>query len=534
MNFTSPIENFFKSMRNRLNEQQVYAFVATLVAGLIAHGYIIFNRISYHDNTACLFNLGGTYESGRWMLGFIYDIQMKTTKLFSVPVFNGILSIVFIAMAALVFVKLFNVSSKFIAAAIGVIMVVYPVVTSIFSFMFTSWEYQLALLLTFLSAKVMKDGFASQNKRFLPDFIGSIALCTIGLGIYQAYISVLIALFLIQLFFDVLDDEFTSPVQYVKRGATYLAHLGISLVLWAVLRKVTMAVKHIVAVDYKGMDEGYDISKFPEVFIGMIKAFFGFSQEGINAVLYQRAFTALIFVITLVQIVYLLTKAKTKLSIKLFSIIGLIFLPIGMNVVYLLSTSSEYNVDSLMLYGDIFIFILPLLLIERMEAGPVQVGIVNTIMAAATWIQIVSITIMTLGYTYMDNAAYMKGEIAQEQAVAYFNQMITAIKTTEGFEDDMEIVLVGWSNLEDGTFATVDNAEQLDAVKIQKFPRYTDLVRYEGSIYFLREHLGFGNENVIIDDGNYAVEPEVLAMPTYPNDGSIKVISGKVIVKLGE
>jgi hypothetical protein len=266
----------------------------------------------------------------------------------------------------------------------------------------------------------------------------------------------------------------------------------------------------------------------------MIKAFFGFSQEGINAVLYQRAFTALIFVITLVQIVYLLTKAKTKLSIKLFSIIGLIFLPIGMNVVYLLSTSSEYNVDSLMLYGDIFIFILPLLLIERMEAGAVQAGIVNTIMVAATWIQIVSITIMTLGYTYMDNAAYMKGEIAQEQAVAYFNQMITAIKTTEGFEDNMGIVLVGWSNLEDSTFTTVDNAEQLDAVKIQKFPRYTDLVRYEGSIYFLREHLGFGNENVIVDDGNYAVEPEVLAMPTYPNDGSIKVISGKVIVKLGE
>ena len=525
MNFTSPIESFVKSVRDRLSTQQVYAFVAALVAGLVAHGYVIFNRISYHDNTACLFNLGGTYESGRWMLGFIYDIQMMTTKLFSVPVFNGILSIIFIAMAAMVLVEMFEVKSRFLAAAIGVIMVVYPVVTSIFSFMFTAWEYQLALLLIILAAKVL-----CKDKRC----ILSICLCVIALGIYQAYFAVIIALFLIKLFFDVLDDSFESPVDYVKRGFLYLAHLGISIVLWAVLRKVTMAVKHIVAVDYKGMDEGYQLSKFPEVFLGMVKAFFGFSQEGINAVSYQRAFTALIFIITLIQITYLLLRARTKVSIKLFSLIGLIFLPIGMNVVYLLSTSSEYNVDSLMLYGDIFILILPLLLIERMEKQEVKAGIVNTIIIGATWLQIISIAVMTLGYTYMDNAAYMKGEIAQEQAVAYFNQMVTAIKTCDGFSDDMDIVLVGWEELEDGTFTTVDNSQQLDAVKIDKFPRYTDLVRYDGSIYFLREHLGFGNEKVIVDDGTVASETEVVAMPTYPNDGAIAVVDGRVIVKLGE
>ena len=534
MNFTSPIENFIKSVRTRLNDQQIYAFVAALVAGLVAHGYVIFNRISYHDNTACLFNLGGTYESGRWMLGFIYDLQIKTTKLFAVPVFNGILSIVFIASAAMLFVKMFDVSSKFMAAAIAVIMVVYPVVTSIFSFMFTSWEYQLALLLTILSAKVLTDAIEKNQGKFVYAFIASILLCTIALGIYQAYFAVIIALFLIKLFFGVLDDRFTAVSEYVRNGLLYLAHLGISLVLWALIRKVTMAVKGISAVDYKGMNEGYDISLFPQAFAGMIKAFLGFSQEGINAVLYQRAFTALIFVITLVQIAYLIYSAKTKGSLKLISLVGLALLPIGMNVVYLLSTSSEYNVDSLMVYGDIFVYVLPLLLIERMEKTDFQTASVNSLLSAVTWVQILALTVMTFGYVYMDNAAYMKGEIAQEQATAYFNQMVTAIKTTDGFSDDMEIVLVGWSDLEDGTFTTVDHNEELDAVKIEKFPRYTDLVSYEGSIYFLREHLGFGNEKVIVDDGTVAAEPAVKSMPTYPNDGAIAVVDGRVIVKLGE
>ncbi|SCZ81178.1 glucosyltransferase domain-containing protein [Pseudobutyrivibrio xylanivorans] len=533
MNFTAPIENYFEKLRSRFNQQQAYAFIAALTAGLVAHGYVIFNRISYHDNTACLFNLGGTYESGRWMLGFIYDIQMMTTKLFAVPVFNGILSILFIAIAAMFIVELFDVESRFLAAAIGVFMVVYPVVTSIFSFMFTSWEYQLALLLAVISAKVLVDAVSCQQG-IVKAFIISALLCTVSLGIYQAYIGVVIALFLIKLFFGVLENHYESPLDYVKTGLIYLADLCVSLALWAVLRKVTMAVKHIVAVDYKGMDEGYQLAKLPQVFIGMVKAFLGFSQEGINAVLYQRAFTALIFVITLMQICYLMIQAKSKLSIKLFSLIGLVLLPIGMNIVYLLSTSSEFEVDSLMLYGDIFVYILPLLLIEKMQSMQTKEGFVNTIIAGATWIQIIAITIMTLGYTYMDNAAYMKGEIAQEQAVAYFNQMITAVKTCEGFNEDMEIILVGQAELEDGTFALVDNSDQLDAVKIEKFPRYTDLVSYEGSLFFMREHLGFGNEKVSVDDGTVAQEAAVKAMPTYPNDGSIAIVDGRVIVKLGE
>ena len=173
-------------------------------------------------------------------------------------------------------------------------------------------------------------------------------------------------------------------------------------------------------------------------------------------------------------------------------------------------------------------------MIEKLECMDGLSGFISAIVNKLTWIQLALILVMTIGYTYMDNAAYMKGEIAQEQAIAYFNQLITSIKSCEGFEDDMEIVLVGWSDLEDGTFAKVDNSDQLEAIKITKFPRYTDLVKYEGSIYFLREHLGFGNENVIIDDGTVAAESAVKAMPTYPNDGAIAVIDGRVIVKLGE
>ena len=188
----------------------------------------------------------------------------------------------------------------------------------------------------------------------------------------------------------------------------------------------------------------------------------------------------------------------------------------------------------MLVYGDIFLFILPLLLIERLQQVSYEKFILDKLVYVTTWIQILSISVMTLGYTYMDNAAYMKGEIAQEQTIAYFNQLITAIKTCDGFDQNMDIVLVGWSKLDDATFTIVDPTEALDAVKIEKFPRYTKLVSYEGSIYFMREHLGFGNEKVIVDDGTVADEAAVKSMPTYPDDGAIAVVDGRVIVKLGE
>ena len=74
MSIFADIEKALKKIKERISPLQQWAFVAAMVIGLIAHGYIIFNRISYHDNTACLFSLGATYELGRWGLGIIYDL----------------------------------------------------------------------------------------------------------------------------------------------------------------------------------------------------------------------------------------------------------------------------------------------------------------------------------------------------------------------------------------------------------------------------------------------------------------------------
>ena len=154
--------------------------------------------------------------------------------------------------------------------------------------------------------------------------------------------------------------------------------------------------------------------------------------------------------------------------------------------------------------------------------------------ACVTSIQAIGLLVMLVGYIYLDNAAYMKADIVQQQAIAWYTELAANIKGCDGFSDDMEIVLVGIDNITDGTITKIDDGGQLDIIQVAKYPDYLTILSNGGSINFAKEHIGFGNDLVIVDDGTVAAKEEVQSMPTYPNDGSIQIIDGQVVVKLGE
>ncbi len=522
MNILNDVEVCAKKFKSRFSPQQQWAFLAVLIVGLIAHGYIIFNRISYHDNTACLFSLGATYELGRWGLGIIYDLQIFTTRTFSVPVFNGILSMLLIGLSASELVKIFDIKTKSAAAIIGAIMIAYPVVPSIFSFMFTSWPYFLGLLLSVKAAAIIV------NANDIKGIIGSAVVLSVSLGLYQAFFAVTITIVLIKLLQDVLTGKIVTVKDYAKNGFSYLVMLAAGLGIWAVISAAFRKIKGIDTMEYKGMGEGYDITKFPARLALCVQEFFAGSYAGVNGLRYLRLLTEVIILMTVIHILAQLFKKNVHISVKISTLIGVILLPIGMNVMYILSTSDEYFVDSLMVYGTAFVFILPVILMETFTEDA------SSLIKNTELMQLAFILIMMISYVYLDNAAYMKADIAERQATSYFTQLAANIKSTQGFTDEMDIVFVDFDKNEDDTFVRVDDNEELDAVKIEKFPVYSDLVTYGSAIEFMQEHCGFGNEKVSMDDGSMSSNSIVQAMPTYPDYGSISVVDDKIVVKFGK
>lgn len=529
MNFVSDIDSIVKKIRDRYTSAQHMAFLAVMIVGIVAHGFVIFNRLSYHDNSASLYSLGATYESGRWGLGILYKIQLLTSKTFSVPVFNSVLSLIFIGLAAMAIVEIFRVNSKVIGAYIGAILVAFPVVTSIFSFMFTSWPYVLGFLLAVESAHILCKNLSA------PRVIAAALVLACSLGLYQAFLGVAVTIFLARLLMDVISGRITTVKRYASDGFAYLISLGLGLMLWQLIAVAFRTVKGVEAVVYKGMEAGYDISKLPSRLLVALQSFFAFDIEGINHLRYLRILFFAIFIVALLQIVILLFKRVDGIALKIAAIIGTLLIPIGIKVIYLLSTSDSYIVDSLMLYADVFEILIPVFLIQELDTVSIKNAILKKATKLLTWLQILAILVIAVGYIYLDNAAYLKMDLYQEEAVAYFTALLANIKSTDGFSDDMEIVFVGIEKISDGTIAEVASNEQMDGVRLEKYYNSLDnTIRYSGNLDFIREHCGYGNELVSMDDGTYADMAEVKAMPTYPNDGGIAIIDNTLIVKFGE
>ena len=67
--------------------------------GLLAHGMVLFNKYSFHDDARYFNDVGVTYKSGRWMLGILGSMSANLlgSKNYSLPVVNGTITILCIA-----------------------------------------------------------------------------------------------------------------------------------------------------------------------------------------------------------------------------------------------------------------------------------------------------------------------------------------------------------------------------------------------------------------------------------------------------
>lgn len=531
MSVVETIERRIRAFVENLTQSQKYAFISVLIMGLVAHGFVFFNRLSVHDNSHCLFTIGATYEVNRWGLGIIYKLQVLSTKTFSLPWFHGLLSLIFIGCSAMVLMKTFEMKSKLLSAMIGALMVVFPMVTSSFSFMFTTWPYFMGLLFAFMAAYTLTRELTVKN------LIISSVCFALSLSLYQAFMGVVIVVFLLKMLLDVVDGKTESVLDYLKQGIAYLLELGLGLGIWAGVAKIFRTVKHIEIEHYKGWDEGYNIAKFPNKLVEALKSFFSFRMEGINALRYLRLLTIIVFVFTIIALGIILIKSTAKSSVRIASIVGIVLMPVAMVVVYLLSTSDSYQVSTMMIYPEVFVYLIPLIVLEKIEGF--KEGVSSILGQATSLVLIICTLIITIGYVYLDNAAYFKAAIFQEQAIAYSTALLANIKSTEGFSDDMEIVLVGFNNVQDKTINEVANKEELDGVQLEWYANSLEEMINNGvNIQFLRDHIGIGNEKLTIEDPNESTEvsdmPEVKAMPVYPNDGSIAIINDMLVVKMGE
>lgn len=502
-------------------------FLSAMVVGFLTHSFIMYNKMSYLDDCIYYFKLGATYSSGRWGLGII-EAVMNWLELqpYSMPLINGLLTIFFIAIMAVLLIRMLGINDSLYAILVGAYMVVFPTVTSTFSYMFTAPCYFFAALLMVLAVYLTrKTGYGT---------LLAILMIAFGMGIYQAYIGVAAAAFVIVLICDAKEHRF---VENITTAIRYLITLVLGIVLYFGLNKFFLWITETELSDYQGINGMLSMS-IGDILGGVFNAYklwpqltrweiVGISNTNLIRIMY--AVCLLLFLVLGSLYVFTIHKKKDIWN-TLYCGVLFLLVPLSLGVIYVMTASSDAYVHTLMVYNLIFIPIYPLVLLENLDMSALK----ETVKKPIGWLRNIAmavIAVMAVFYAGLDNAAYLKAYQQQEAALSYYTTLVTQIKSAENYSDELAVAFVG--NL-DGQDSSISNQSEFDEIQIQGYhANMNTIISYYTTPEYIQLHCGYYFVPANDMEKVYASE-EVAQMPCYPKDGAIRVIDDIVVVKFSD
>ncbi|MDE5854548.1 MAG: hypothetical protein K2H19_05745 [Ruminococcus sp.] len=144
---------------------------------------------------------------------------------------------------------------------------------------------------------------------------------------------------------------------------------------------------------------------------------------------------------------------------------------------------------------------------------------------------------ISFSYCRYANINYLKAEYQQQRMISYFTVLITQIKSVDGYRDEIPVCYINPNNKKDATLKELSNFELFYTSPnygIEEGVNGMNGNRKTGGdvwCYFMNDWCAFGPE--VVDEEDFVDLPEVIDMPYYPDDGSIKIINDTVVVKFG-
>ncbi len=261
-------EGLLTLYHQKVKKEWKIAFVAAVLLGLLIHIYKFTNTLPNHDSLYNYYSDQNVIGSGRWLLSLACGIS----SYFDLPWVTGILSIFWIAIAAVLVVDTLEIRNPVLLVLSSGLIVAFPGVTETLFFGFTADGYFLAMALSALAVWLTRMEVINWKRAGL----AMVCICC-ACGIYQSYVSFAMVLALCHFMLVLLENRY--PMKRVLRWvwmqlAMYAVALGLYYVLW----KVLMAVEGYSVNSYQGIDRlalSLDtvLSAIPSAIAGMLLLF---------------------------------------------------------------------------------------------------------------------------------------------------------------------------------------------------------------------------------------------------------------------
>lgn len=500
---------------NKIPLRYRITFFTSLFWGLLAHGFMMPNKLSYHDDINN-FGVGATFHFGRWMLS-IFGVSSRVlfgTRNFSLPWFSGIICILLLGIAACFIINLFDIKKPLICIAIAGLIVTFPSITSVFGFMFFGIHYCIDVLFTVISV-----WFFCKQKNWKGFLFGGIFF-TCAIGIYQSLISFELSLLILFMIKEGLGDE-KEFKNFLKEGLYYVGCCILSLIAYLLVTKITCAVMNEPLADYKGINNFgiTSVSGYISRIIQAYKVVFLITHDAHSNVFPTYTMKIIWLVILIFEISYCLfiTFNTKKLSNFFQMLILMLLLPLGIGFTYVMSET----VSVLQMYSQTIPFILLTLISEKYFTYENKTKVI-------AWITYGIILFSSIYYSRFANICYFKLNFQQQQAIGYYTTLITRIQSLEGYSDELPVAVLNIDKIND---KNISHVEQYDFIKVIPYDDSSELFlsNYKWQD-FMKMWCGY-DPDYIEDTTELEENPLVKEMSSYPDCGSIKIIDNYIVVK---
>lgn len=420
-------EELIAKWSRKIKPEWKTAFIAAAVFGVLTHLYIFTNYLPHHDGIIRIYTPQEGFEMGRFFLTPFSGVG----SYFDLPWINGILSVFYLALTAVVLTELFRLKKKTSIVLTAGLLSTFPAITATMSYTFTVDGYFLATFATVLSLLVAW--------KYKYGFLPGAFLLYLGVGVYQANLPVILTIATV-----VLINEILFSKKGLRNLLGYVVRLGLLVVLGMGLYYLTFKLYTNLLSgelqDYQGFDQvGSNSSGLLETFGhiggGMREFFF----RGIVSDWPVNLFEVLnVLLFLLIGIAIFAAAMENRIHLKggmlPIAILLTLSLPLSAYCLYFISPDIWYHM--LMLVSLISFYLLPVVIYDKL-------AIPSVLSRFTSWSTVVLVLVIIFNFAVIANISYLNMNLKFEKSQAFAQRIVDRMEVTEGFDADTPIAIFG-------------------------------------------------------------------------------------------
>lgn len=509
-----------QKLTEEINHKTVYAFGCTFFWGILTHAYGFLHSSFLHDGLNAVY-IEDTERIWKLAIGrvFVNLYRSLVRGDWALPWLIGIISLFFIAIAVRLIVEVFHIDTIPGVVLLSCVMVVNPTITSLVA----TYIFEMDIDMLALLMAVMAVYFWTQRGKYW--ILGIPCIC-ISLGLYQAYLSVTVTLMLLYLLKQVLDDEkvekcvilgTTGCTQICAGGILYIVCLIAIKFIWRIDVTTTESYNGLNVIKNNFLFSNNDLNlngKLMEVLLSLNRRIRLWTQS-------YWADARIMPILDGILLIFLITGcvktfSRLKKREKIFAIILVLILPLGMNLAFMLSGVSHSLMEYALVFGYLLLYILYNSNEKKMKHWSPHISLALFILFfVVQWNGIVTA-----------NQTYLQRDLQDKSRLSYMTRILARLEEEPGFRESAEYIAVI------GESQGMKSGSEKENFLYNNMPLYYQYDTFRAYCkYIINYDVEYCDPEKIRE---LSANPIVQALPSYPDDGCVTIIDGIYLIKVAE